>query len=120
MESRVYKDRHNKIAVSSVNGQGIFLFESKTNGFTTCNTDFYGDFELIFTFLDDVEEITKDEFNERLTQWINVTEHDYLFDDEFEPEPDWFKIENYHLYFEKYRTIFNNSRLEEKFNEINN
>lgn len=120
MESRVYKDRHNKIAVSSVNGKGIFLFESKTNGFTTCNPEFYGDFELIFTFLDNVEEITKDEFNERLTQWINVTEHDYLFDDEFEPEPDWFKTENYHWCFEKYRTIFNNSRLEEKFNEINN
>ena len=60
MESRVYKDRHNKIAVSSVNGKGIFLFESKTNGLITCNTDFYGDFELIFTFLDNVEEITKD------------------------------------------------------------
>ena len=29
MESRVYKDKHNKIVLSSVNGKGIFLFEIK-------------------------------------------------------------------------------------------
>ena len=119
MESCVYKDKHNKIVVSSVKGQGIFFFESKTNDVITCSPEFYNDFNSIFTFFDDVEEITKDEFNEKLTQWINVTEHYYLFD-EIEPEPDWFETEYYSFFLEKYRTIFNNSRLEEKFNEINN
>lgn len=117
----VYKGAKDVIALTNVIGHGLILFGNSPDVYYHLNTDFYAHFDFIFKFFDCVEEITKEEFNEALTNWINRCEREYLEeDDEFEPMPNWFFEESYNLRFEKYRTLLNNPRLEEKFNENNN
>lgn len=117
----VYKNAKDAIALTNVIGHGLILFGNSPDVYYHFNTDFYARFDFIFKFFDCVEEITKEEFNEVLTNWINRCEREYLEeDDEFEPMPNWFFEENYNLRLEKYRTLLNNPRLEEKFNENNN
>lgn len=114
----VYKSALNAIALTNVIGHGLILFGNSPDVYHHLNTDFYERFDFIFKFFDYVEEITKEEFNKALTNWINRCESEYLEeDDEFEPMPNWFFDESYNLRFEKYREFLNNPRLEEKFNE---
>ena len=73
---------------------------------------------MLFTVMDDIQEITVDELNEKINIWYSKCNEEYLMGDEEEgidPMPNWFNEDNYRLYFEKYKDILNNKFLNKEF-----
>lgn len=80
-------------------------------------------FSDIFTFFDDITEITIDDFNSIINKWIDHYDNVYFLNPEegYEPIKEWFSEEHYDKYFSKYLHILNNDKLNKKFEtEINN
>lgn len=79
--------------------------------------------ERVFSYFDDIEEISLDEFNGILSTWIKETEREYYLecaeDDDWNWE-DWFYDDQYNRYFDKnnYRTFLNNEDLNNLYKRI--
>lgn len=105
-----------KIMTSNINLYGIFLaYNSTLDTYTATNMICFDD-SMLFTIMDDMQEITINELNEKINIWYNKYNEEYLIgDEEFDPMPNWFIEENYKIYFEKYKDILNNEFLNKEF-----
>lgn len=105
-----------KIMTSNINLYGIFLaYNSTLDTYTATNMICFGD-SMLFTIMDDMQEITINELNEKINIWYNKYNEEYLIgDEEFDPMPNWFIEENYKIYFEKYKDVLNNELLNKEF-----
>lgn len=110
-----------KIMTSNINLYGIFLaYNSTLDTYTATNMICFDD-SMLFTIMDDMQEITINELNEKINIWYNKYNEEYLIgDEEFEPMPNWFIEENYKFYFEKYKNILNNELLNKEFEKYGN
>ena len=105
-----------KIMTSNINLYGIFLaYNSTLDTYTATNMICFDD-SMLFTIMDDMQEITINELNEKINIWYNKYNEEYLMgDEEFGPMPNWFIEENYKIYFEKYKDVLNNELLNKEF-----
>lgn len=111
-----------KIMTSHINLYGTLLSYS-THDFYTATNMLCFDESMLFTIMDDIQEITLDELNEKINIWYSKNNEDYLMGDEeegFDPMPNWFIEENYKIYFEKYKDILNNEFLNKEFEKYGN
>ena len=105
-----------KIMSSSVNLYGLFLYCDSTHDFYAATNISCFDDSMVFTIIDEMQDITLSELNEKITAWYIKCNEDYLTGgEEFEPMPNWFIEENYKIYFEKYKDILNNEFLNKEF-----
>lgn len=105
-----------KIMSSSVNLYGLFLYYDSTHDFYTATNMSCLDDDMVFTIIDEMQDITLSELNEKITAWYIKCNEDYLAkDEEVEPMPNWFIAENYKIYFEKYKDVLNNEFLNKEF-----
>ena len=105
-----------KIMNSNINLYGLFLYYDSTHDFYTVTNMSCFDDSMVFTIIDEMQDITLSELNEKITAWYIKCNEDYLTgDEEFEPMPNWFIEENYKIYFEKYKDILNNKFLNKEF-----
>ena len=105
-----------KIKSSSINLYGLFLYCDSTNDFYAATNISCFDDSMVFTIIDEMQDITLSELNEKITAWYIKCNEDYLTgDEEFEPMPNWFIEENYKIYFEKYKDVLNNELLNKEF-----
>lgn len=110
-----------KIMTSNINLYGIFLaYNSTLDTYTATNMICFDD-SMLFTIMDDMQEITINELNEKINIWYNKYNEEYLIgDEEFDPMPNWFIEENYKIYFEKYKDVLNNELLNKEFEKYGN
>ena len=105
-----------KIKSSSINLYGLFLYYDSTHDFYAATNISCFDDSMVFTIIDEMQDITLSELNEKITAWYIKCNEDYLTgDEEFEPMPNWFIEENYKKYFEKYKDVLNNELLNKEF-----
>ena len=107
-----------KIMTSHINLYGTILTYNSTHDSYTVTNALYFDDSMLFTVMDDIQEITVDELNEKINIWYSKCNEEYLMGDEEEgidPMPNWFYEDNYRLYFEKYKDILNNKFLNKEF-----
>lgn len=105
-----------KIMSSNINLYGLFLYYDSTHDFYTATNMSCFDDSMVFTIIDEMQDITLSELNEKITAWYIKCNEDYLTgDEEFEPMPNWFIVENYKIYFEKYKDVLNNEILNKEF-----
>ena len=110
-----------KIMTSNINLYGIFLAYNSTLGTYTATNMICFDDSMLFTIMDDIQEITIDELNEKINIWYNKYNEEYLIGgEEFDPMPNWFIEENYKIYFEKYKDVLNNELLNKEFEKYGN
>ena len=81
-------------------------------------------FDRIFTFFDEMEEISIKELNEVVSKWVKETEHEYAMDaaddDDTWNWEEWFYLDEYYKYFDKndYFRILNNKDLNEQYKKM--
>ena len=110
-----------KIMTSHINLYGIFLAYNSTHDSYTATNMICFDDSMLFTIMDDMQEITINELNEKINIWYNKYNEEYLIgDEEFGPMPNWFIEENYKIYFEKYKDVLNNELLNKEFEKYGN
>ena len=110
-----------KIMTSNINLYGIFLAYNSTLGTYTATNMICFDDSMLFTIMDDIQEITINELNEKINIWYNKYNEEYLIGgEEFDPMPNWFIEENYKIYFEKYKDVLNNELLNKEFEKYGN
>lgn len=105
-----------KIMSSSINLYGLFLYYDSIHDFYTATNMSCLDDDMVFTIIDEMQDITLSELNEKITAWYIKCNEDYLAkDEEVEPMPNWFIEGNYKIYFEKYKDVLNNEFLNKEF-----
>ena len=107
-----------KLMASDIYLYGLFLCYDSTRDFYTVSNMLCFDDSVLFTIMDDIQEITVDELNEKINTWYKKYNEEYLMGDEKEgigPMPNWFIEDNYRIYFEKYKDILNNEFLNKEF-----
>ena len=107
-----------KVITSGINLYGALLNYNSARDFYTATNMLCLDDSRLFTIMDDIQEITIDELNEKINIWYNKSNDYYLMGDEEEglaPMPNWFIEEDYKVYFEKYKNILNNELLNKEF-----
>ena len=107
-----------KLMASDVYLYGLFLCYDSTRDVYTVSNMLCFDDSVLFTIMDDIQEITIDELNEKINIWYNKSNDFYLMGDEEEgiaPMQNWFIEEDYKFYFEKYKNILNNELLNKEF-----
>lgn len=112
-----------RIMTSHINLYGTLLSYNSTHDFYTATNMLCFDDSMLFTIMDDIQEITLDELNEKINIWYSKNNEEYLMGDEeegFDPMPNWFIEENYKIYFEKYKDVLNNEFLNKEFEKYGN
>lgn len=107
-----------KVITSGINLYGVLLNYNSARDFYSATNMLCLDDSRLFTIMDDIQEITVDELNEKINTWYNKYNEEYLMGDEKEgigPMPNWFIEDNYRIYFEKYKDILNNEFLNKEF-----
>jgi hypothetical protein len=110
--------------LNTINAYGLFIYVAKNfKSFYGVNDMMCVRPERVFSYFDDIEEISLDEFNKILSTWIKETEQEYYLefaeDDDWNWE-DWFYDDHYNRYFDKnnYRTFLNNEDLNNLYKRI--
>ena len=111
-----------KVSLSSLNLYGLFIF---TDGKSYYHANNMCCFHLskIYTFFDEIEDISKEELNNAINEWYVNIEDEYLNpnneglpeEEWLEPEPNWFFEDNYYRYFINYKNLLNNTFINKKF-----
>ena len=112
-----------KVITSGINLYGALLNYNSVRDFYTATNMLCLDDSRLFTIMDDIQEITIDELNEKINIWYNKSNDYYLMGDEEEgmaPMQNWFIEEDYKFYFEKYKNILNNELLNKEFEKCGN
>ena len=105
-----------RIMSSHINLYGLFLYYDSTQDFYNATNMSCLEDNRVFTIIDEMQDITLSELNEKITAWYIKCNEDYLTgDEEFEPMPNWFIKENYKIFFEKYKDVLNNEILNKEF-----
>ena len=97
-----------KVITSGINLYGALLNYNSVRDFYTASNMLCLDDSRLFTIMDDIQEITIDELNEKINIWYNKSNDFYLMGDEEEgisPMQNWFIEEDYKFYFEKYKHV---------------
>ena len=107
--------------LNTIKAYGLFIFTRK--GFQRVNDMMVIRPENVFTYFDDLEEISLNEFNDAVSKWIKETEREYFLDyseDEDDNWEDWFYDVGYYRYFDKnnYRELLNNEDLNNLYKRI--
>ena len=111
-----------KVITSGINLYGALLNYNPARDFYTATNMLCLDDSRLFTIMDDIQEITIDELNEKINIWYNKSNDYYLMGDEEEgiaPMQNWFIEEDYKFYFEKYKDVLNNEILNKEFEKNN-
>ena len=105
-----------RIMSSHINLYGLFIYYDSTQDFYNATNMSCLEDNRVFTIIDEMQDITLSELNEKITAWYIKCNEDYLTgDEEFEPMPNWFIKENYKIFFEKYKDVLNNEILNKEF-----
>ena len=106
---------------SNINLYGLFLCYDSTQDFYTVSDMSCLEDNMVFTIIDEMQDITLSELNEKITAWYIQTNEEYLTgDEEFDPMPDWFLEANYVLYFKKYKEVINNELINKEYEKYGN
>ena len=105
-----------RIMSSHINLYGLFIYYDSTQDFYNAANMSCLEDNRVFTIIDEMQDITLSELNEKITAWYIKCNEDYLTgDEEYEPMPNWFIKENYKIFFEKYKDVLNNEILNKEF-----
>ena len=112
-----HEDLHN-----TINSYGLFIVKKKN--FMHVTDMSCRNFDHIFTFFDEMEEISIKELNEVVSKWVKETEREYAMDaiddDDTWNWEEWFYLDEYYKYFDKndYFLILNNKDLNEQYKKM--
>ena len=110
-----------RIMSSNVNLYGLFLYYDSTQDFYTVSDMSCLEDNRVFTIIDEMQDITLSELNEKITAWYIKSNEEYLTEDEeFDPIPDWFLEDNYAIFFKKYKEVLNNELINKELEKYGN
>lgn len=105
-----------RIMSSHINLYGLFLYYDSTQDFYNATNMSCLEDNRVFTIIDEMQDITLSELNEKITAWYIKANEEFLTEDEeFDPIPDWFFGANYAIFFKKYKEVLNNELINKEF-----
>lgn len=122
IESNVFSNQHNKLVLEILNIKGLCLY-NRYGSYVLSNIS-CKPFDNIFTFFDEIEEISIDEFNEVLNLWFDTTEAKWLNDEDSGEEDDddsfedWFL--DYFMFIKPFVGILNNEKINKEIEKHKN
>lgn len=109
-----------RIMSSHINLYGLFLYYDSTQDFYNATNMSCLEDNRVFTIIDEMQDITLSELNEKITAWYIKANEEFLTEDEeFDPMPDWFFEANYAIFFKKYKEVLNNELINKEFEKYN-
>ena len=106
---------------SHINLYGLFLYYDSTQDFFNATNMSCLEDNRVFTIIDEMQDITLSELNEKITAWYIKANEEFLTEDEeFDPMPDWFFEANYAIFFKKYKEVLNNELINKEFEKYGN
>ena len=110
-----------RIMSSHINLYGLFLYYDSTQDFYNATNMSCLEDNRVFTIIDEMQDITLSELNEKITAWYIKANEEFLTEDEeFDPMPDWFFEANYAIFFKKYKEVLNNELINKEFEKYGN
>lgn len=110
-----------RIMSSHINLYGLFIYYDSTHNFYTVTNMSCLEDNIVFTIIDEMQDITLSELNEKITAWYIQSNEEYLTgDEEFDPMPDWFLEANYAIFFKKYKEVINNELINKEYEKYGN
>jgi hypothetical protein len=123
IEYNVWLNSKHEDLRNTINSYGLFVVKRKD--FLHITDMSCAKFERIFTFFDEIEEISIEELNEVISEWVKKTEHEYAMDayedcDDTWNWEEWFYDDEYYKYFDRnnYFLILNNKDLNEQYKKM--
>lgn len=110
-----------RIMSSHINLCGLFIYYDSTQDFYNATNMSCLEDNRVFTIIDEMQDITLSELNEKITAWYIKANEEFLTEDEeFDPMPDWFCEANYAIFFKKYKEVLNNELINKEFEKYGN
>ena len=110
-----------RIMSSHINLYGLFIYYDSTQDFYNATNMSCLEDNRVFTIIDEMQDITLSELNEKITAWYIKANEEFLTEDEeFDPMPDWFFEANYAIFFKKYKEVLNNELINKEFEKYGN